>query len=66
MKRSTKNRAAGAAKEMKGRAKKAIGQITRSRRLQAEGRADQILGKAQKTAGKLQGGLDKDLDESEA
>jgi uncharacterized protein YjbJ (UPF0337 family) len=65
MKRSTRNRIAGAAKEMKGRAKTAMGKITRSRRLQTEGRLDVARGKAQKTAGNFEKGLGEDFEESE-
>ena len=65
MKRSTRNRTAGAAKEMKGRAKKAMGEMTRSGRLKAEGRMDKARGKLQKTVGKVQQSLEEDSDESE-
>jgi len=64
MKRSTRNRAAGTGKEIKGRAKETMGKLTRSRRLQAEGRLEVARGKAQKTAGKMEKGLE-DVEETE-
>jgi len=53
MKESTKDQAAGTAKDLKGKAKEAIGNATNNPRLRAEGQADQIEGKVQKKAGEI-------------
>jgi len=63
MKRSSRDRTGGAAKELKGRAKRAAGKMTRSRRLQTEGRVDIARGRAQKTAGKIEKALEEDLED---
>ena len=46
-----KDRIAGAAKQVKGSVKEAIGKITGNAKTQAEGAAEKVLGKAQNTAG---------------
>ncbi len=51
MKSSTQDKAAGTAKQIKGKAKEAIGRGTRNPDLQVEGRGDQGEGKVQKKIG---------------
>ena len=46
-----KDRIAGAAKQVKGSIKEAIGKVTGDAKLQAEGAADKVAGKAQNTVG---------------
>lgn len=46
-----KDRIAGAAKQVKGSIKEAIGKVTGDAKLQAEGAADKVAGKAQNTIG---------------
>ena len=46
-----KDRIAGAAKQVKGSVKEAIGKITGDTKTQAEGAAEKTVGKAQNTAG---------------
>ena len=46
-----KDRIAGAAKQVKGSVKEAIGKITGDAKLQAEGAAEKAAGKVQNTAG---------------
>ena len=46
-----KDRIAGAAKQVKGSVKEAIGRITGDAKLQAEGAAEKAAGKVQNTAG---------------
>ena len=53
MKESTKDQAAGTAKDLKGKTKEAIGNVTNNSRLRAEGQADQVEGKVQKKAGEI-------------
>lgn len=57
------DRIAGAAKQVKGSVKEAIGKITGDTRTQAEGAAEKIVGKVQDTAGgakdTLRGAVDK-------
>ena len=49
-----KNRVEGAAKEVKGSIKEAIGKITGDKKTQIEGVAEKSLGKAQATAGRAE------------
>jgi uncharacterized protein YjbJ (UPF0337 family) len=46
-----KDRIAGAARQVKGSIKEAIGKVTGDAKLQAEGAADKVAGKAQNTVG---------------
>ena len=46
-----KDRIAGAAKQVKGFVKEAIGKVTGDAKLQAEGKADKAAGEAQNAAG---------------
>ncbi len=46
-----KDRIAGAARQVKGSIKEAIGKVTGNAKLQAEGAADKVAGKAQNTVG---------------
>ncbi len=46
-----KDRVAGAAKQVKGSVKEAIGKVTGDAKTQAEGAADKTAGKAQSTVG---------------
>lgn len=46
-----KDRIAGAAKQLKGSVKRAIGKITGDRKMQAEGTAEKAAGKARNTVG---------------
>jgi len=48
-----KNRIEGAAKQVKGSLKEAIGKVTGDTRTQLEGTAEKNIGKAQKKAGEL-------------
>lgn len=47
------NTVKGAAKDLLGKGKEAIGKATGNRSLEAEGKADQVAGKTQKTVGKV-------------
>ena len=53
MKSSTRDKAEGTAKDMKGKVKEGAGRMTGNDRMAAEGRADQIEGKAQKKVGDI-------------
>jgi len=48
-----KDEAKGAAKDIAGSAKEAVGKATGNERLQAEGAADRVAGKVQKGVGSL-------------
>jgi uncharacterized protein YjbJ (UPF0337 family) len=48
-----KDEVEGAAKEVRGSVKDAIGKVTGDKKLQADGAADKIEGKVQKTAGQI-------------
>jgi len=52
-----KDRIAGAAKEMKGATKEAIGKVTGDQKLQVEGAADKAEGKFQNTVGGIRDAL---------
>lgn len=54
MKASTRNRAAGTAKIVKGDAKQVAGKVLGKKMLQARGRAQALVGKIQKAVGKRQ------------
>jgi uncharacterized protein YjbJ (UPF0337 family) len=54
-----KDRIAGAAKEIKGSVKEAIGKATGDAKLQAEGKADKVEGKIQNAVGGLKDTLKK-------
>ena len=54
MKESTKNQAAGTAKDVKGKVKEAAGKMVGNPDLRDEGRADQVEGKVQKKVGDVQ------------
>lgn len=45
------NRVDGAAKQVKGNVKEAVGKVTGNRQTQAEGKADQVAGKVQSKVG---------------
>lgn len=47
-----KNRIEGAAKELKGTIKEAVGKLTGNERLEAEGKFDKAAGEVQSTVGK--------------
>lgn len=53
-----KNKAAGTAREVKGKLKRVVGKAVGSPGLQAEGAIEEATGKAQKTVGKIQDELD--------
>ena len=53
MKDSTKDKAAGNAKNLKGKVKEAAGKAVGNSNLRDEGRADQIEGKIQKKVGDI-------------
>ena len=53
MKPSTKNQAQGALREMKGKAKEAIGRYQKNPDLENEGTAEKIDGKVQKKIGQI-------------
>ena len=53
MKNSTKDQAAGAAKDLKGQAKEAVGKAAGDPQVRDEGRADQVEGKVQKKVGEI-------------
>ena len=54
MKDSTKDKAAGTAKDLKGKAKEAVGKAVGNPNLRDEGRADQAEGKIQKKVGDVE------------
>jgi len=54
MKASTRNKAAGTARIIKGDAKIALGKVTRNRLLESKGRAQELLGKLQRDVGQRQ------------
>ena len=54
MKASTKNQAAGAFHELKGKAKEAVGKATDNPRLQDAGQTEKVGGKIQKKVGQVQ------------
>jgi uncharacterized protein YjbJ (UPF0337 family) len=54
MKNSTKNRVRGNARQLKGKAKEAIGRGRGNPRQEEEGLDDQIIGKVQNVAGRIQ------------
>jgi uncharacterized protein YjbJ (UPF0337 family) len=54
MKRSIKDKAKGAFREMKGRVKQAVGRAANKPRLEVEGQAERIGGKIQKKIGKVE------------
>jgi uncharacterized protein YjbJ (UPF0337 family) len=45
------NRVEGAAKQVKGNIKEAVGKVTGNRQTEAEGKADQVAGKVQSKVG---------------
>ena len=59
MKDSTKDKAAGTAKDVKGKMKEAAGKVTDNPNLRDEGRADQVEGKIQKKVGDVKKVFDK-------
>ena len=63
MKPSTKNRAKGSARQIKGKAKAAVGRLTRNQRLEAEGRVQNAVGRTQRKMGEMQQKVEDDLDE---
>ena len=54
MKPSTKDRAKGTIREVKGKVKEQVGRATNNRRLEAEGQIERIGGKVQKKIGQLE------------
>jgi uncharacterized protein YjbJ (UPF0337 family) len=54
MRRSTKDKAAGSFRELKGKMKVKVGGATNNPRLRAEGIGETIAGKIQKTLGKVE------------
>jgi uncharacterized protein YjbJ (UPF0337 family) len=54
MKPSTKNEIAGKVHEVKGKAKKKVGQMTNDPELEAEGIRENIAGKVQKKIGQVE------------
>ena len=46
-----RDRVEGAAKNMKGKAKEAVGKLTGDAKLKSEGKADQVAGKVQNAVG---------------
>lgn len=59
MKASTRNRAKGIAKQVKGRIKETAGQATRSARLEQEGRAEAKRGRAREKLGEAEQQIEK-------
>lgn len=53
MKSSTKDKAAGTAKDLKGKLKEGAGRATGNTRLRDEGTADRVEGKVQKKTGDI-------------
>jgi uncharacterized protein YjbJ (UPF0337 family) len=60
MKPSTKNRAKGSARQVKGKAKAAIGRLTRNQRLETEGKVQSAVGRIQRKVGEAQKDYEKD------
>jgi uncharacterized protein YjbJ (UPF0337 family) len=54
MKPSTRNRTRGVVKQTKGKAKQAVGRLTRNRRLAAEGKIQDTVGRVQRKFGEAQ------------
>jgi len=54
-----KDRIKGAAKDLKGKAKEAVGKVTGDAKIEAEGKADQVKGKAQNAVGGAKDALKK-------
>jgi uncharacterized protein YjbJ (UPF0337 family) len=61
MKPSTRNQAKGAVREIKGKAKEAVGRLTGNTRLKVKGRVQAAAGRVQRKLGKAESNLDKDL-----
>ena len=61
MKPSTRNQAKGAAREIKGKAKEAVGRLTGNTRLKVKGRVQAAAGRFQRKLGNVERDLDKDL-----
>ena len=59
-----KDRVEGSAKNVKGKAKTAVGKILGDEKLKNEGRADQVKGKVQNTVGGIKDELREDDEES--
>ncbi len=57
---SSTDQAEGTARKVKGRLKKAAGDLTGNRRLHQEGKADELAGKVQKKAGEIERVLEED------
>ncbi|MFN2570954.1 MAG: CsbD family protein [Gemmatimonadales bacterium] len=60
---STKNRVKGKLRQAKGKAKEQAGRLTRNTRLEGEGLDDQIAGTIQNVGGKIQGKIQKKLED---
>ncbi len=58
MKASTRNRARGISKQIKGRVKETAGQAVRSRRLQREGQSEAKRGRAREKIGEAEQDLE--------
>jgi len=59
MKPSTKNEIAGKIREVKGKAKEKVGQLTNDPDLEAEGLGEKIAGKVQKKIGRVEKAIEK-------
>lgn len=58
MKRSTKNRARGKMRALKGKAKETVGRLRKDPGLEAEGLSDKVTGKLQDLGGRIQKSLE--------
>jgi len=54
MKNSTRDRAAGKAKEVKGKVKEKVGRATNNPRLEDEGTSEKVAGKVRKKIGEVE------------
>lgn len=57
---SNENEAKGKGKDLMGKVKEAVGDLTGNKKMQAEGKGDQVEGKTQETAGKVQDAVTSD------
>lgn len=55
----------GNLKQLKGKAKEALGKLTGNEKTQAEGTADRVKGKVQETVGDVKGAIDKKVHDSD-
>jgi len=60
-----KNEVAGRVDQLKGTAKRKLGELTDNPRLEGEGMVDQVTGKVRETAGKVERKVDEAIDDAE-